>query len=127
MTDRIASLERDVAAALGTRVARAVADRGELTVEVAAADLREAARILRDDGALAFTTLVDLCANDYEGFADAPRQGPRFAVLFSQKVVVRDVPVPPVPRECRSLGCLLEKVLDSAPKLAVRDHGRQPC
>ena len=82
MTERLASLERDVAAALGTRLVRAVADRGELTVEVAAADLREAARLLRDDESLAFSTLVDLCANDYEGFGQAARQGPRFAVVL---------------------------------------------
>ena len=82
MTERLASLERDVAAALGTRLVRAVTDRGELTVEVAAADLREAARLLRDDEALAFSTLVDLCANDYEGFAQAARTGPRFAVVL---------------------------------------------
>ncbi len=82
MTERLASLERDVAAALGDRLVRAVADRGELTVEVAAADLREAARVLRDDASLAFSTLVDLCANDYEGYAQATRQGPRFAVVL---------------------------------------------
>ena len=82
MTERLASLERDVAAALGTRLVRAAADRGELTVEVAAADLREAARLLRDDESLAFSTLVDLCANDYEGFAQAARTGPRFAVVL---------------------------------------------
>jgi NADH-quinone oxidoreductase subunit C len=82
MADTIQSLEGDVRAALGDKVVRAVADRGELTVEVAAADLGEAARILRDDPALAFSTLVDLCANDYEGFGDAPRRGPRFAVVL---------------------------------------------
>jgi NADH-quinone oxidoreductase subunit C len=75
------SLERDVAAALGESLVRATADRGELTVEVAAASLVEAARTLRDHEALAFSTLVDLCANDYEGFADAPPRGPRFAVV----------------------------------------------
>ena len=82
MTDKIESLQGDVAAALGTRLVRACADRGELTVTVAAADLREAARILRDDPQLAFSTLVDLCANDYEGFGDAPPAGPRFAVVL---------------------------------------------
>ena len=82
MGDAIRSLERDVAAALGEKLVRAVADRGELTVEVAAADLVEAARVLRDDETLAFSTLVDLCANDYEGFGDAPPAGPRFAVLL---------------------------------------------
>ncbi|MBK6982890.1 MAG: NADH-quinone oxidoreductase subunit C [Betaproteobacteria bacterium] len=82
MGDAIRSLERDVAAALGEKLVRAVADRGELTIEVAAADLVEAARVLRDDETLAFSTLVDLCANDYEGFGDAPPAGPRFAVLL---------------------------------------------
>jgi NADH-quinone oxidoreductase subunit C len=82
MTDTIQALEGDVRAALGDKVARAVADRGELTVEIAAADLREAARILRDHESLAFSTLVDLCANDYEGFAEAARKGPRFAVVL---------------------------------------------
>ncbi len=82
MDDTLQSLEGDVRAALGDRVVRSVADRGELTVEVAAAALVEAARALRDDPALAFSTLVDLCANDYEGFGDAPPQGPRFAVVL---------------------------------------------
>ena len=82
MADRLESLQRDVAAALGGRVERAVADRGELTVEVAAANLVEAARILRDDESLAFSTLLDLCAADYEGFAGAAHSGPRFAVVL---------------------------------------------
>ncbi len=76
------SLQGDVAAALGDRVVRAVADRGELTVEVAAANLVEAARILRDEGSLDFSILADLCALDYEGFGDTSREGPRFAVVL---------------------------------------------
>ncbi|MBL0143082.1 MAG: NADH-quinone oxidoreductase subunit C [Betaproteobacteria bacterium] len=51
-------------------------------MEVAAANLVESARILRDHDSLAFSTLVDLCANDYEGFGDVPRDGPRFAVVL---------------------------------------------
>lgn len=82
MTDAIQSLERDVAAALGDKLARAAVDRGELTIEVAAADLVAAARILRDDDALAFSILADLCATDYEGFGDVPRDGRRFAVVL---------------------------------------------
>ena len=82
MTDAIQSLERDVAAALGDKLARAVVDRGELTIEVAAADLVAAARILRDNDALAFSILADLCATDYEGFGDVPRDGARFAVVL---------------------------------------------
>jgi len=82
MSDPIQSLEADVAGALGEKLARAVADRGELTVEVKAADLVAAASILRDHERLAFTILADLCANDYEGFGDAAREGPRFAVVL---------------------------------------------
>ena len=82
MDERLQSLQGDVAAALGERVARTVADRGELTIEVKAPDLLEAARILRDRESLAFTILIDLCANDYEGFGDAPPAGPRFAVVL---------------------------------------------
>ncbi|MCL4689172.1 MAG: NADH-quinone oxidoreductase subunit C [Burkholderiales bacterium] len=90
MTDALQSLERDVAAALGEKLARAVADRGELTIEVAAADLVACARILRDDASLAFTTLVDLCATDYEGFAEGARRGPRFAVVLHLLSIARN-------------------------------------
>ena len=82
MADNLESLQRDVVAALGDRVLVAVADRGELTVEIAAASLVEAARILRDEGSLDFSILADLCALDYEGFGDTPREGPRFAVVL---------------------------------------------
>jgi len=82
LADKLESLQGDVAAALGDRVVRAVVDRGELTIEVAAASLVECARILRDDGSLAFSILADLCALDYEGFGDASREGPRFAVVL---------------------------------------------
>ena len=82
MDELLQSLQGDVAAALGERVARVVADRGELTIEVKAADIVAAARILRDHESLAFTILIDLCANDYEGFGDAPPAGPRFAVVL---------------------------------------------
>ena len=82
MSEPIQLLEADVASALGEKVVCAITDRGELAIEVKAADLVEAARILRDHDSLAFTILVDLCANDYEGFGDAPPKGPRFAVVL---------------------------------------------
>ncbi|MCX7961165.1 MAG: NADH-quinone oxidoreductase subunit C [Burkholderiales bacterium] len=54
---------------------------GELAVEVAAADYLAAARRLRDDPALRFEQLVDLCGVDYATWGDRPREGPRFAVV----------------------------------------------
>ncbi len=82
MNENPQSLEWDVAAALGERLVRVVADRGELTIEVAAENLVQAARILRDEETLSFSLLVDLCANDYEGFGEVRRAGPRFAVVL---------------------------------------------
>jgi NADH-quinone oxidoreductase subunit C len=82
MTQTLESLERDIATALGERLSGASADRGELTITVSAADMAEAAQALRDHESLAFTILIDLCANDYLGFGDAPPAGPRFAVVL---------------------------------------------
>ena len=56
-------------------------DRGELTVEVKAAEYKAACERLRDDPALGFEQLVDLCGVDYAAYADKPREGPRFAAV----------------------------------------------
>jgi NADH-quinone oxidoreductase subunit C len=54
--------------------------RGEITVTVAAADYLEVARPLRDDAALRFEQLIDLCGMDYSRLPeDQPWDGPRFA------------------------------------------------
>ena len=54
-------------------------DRGEITVEVKAADYPAIAKKLRDDADLKFEQLIDLCGVDYGAYADKPREGPRFA------------------------------------------------
>jgi len=56
-------------------------NRGELTVEVKAAQYRDACVRLRDDPALGFEQAVDLCGVDYAAYADKPREGPRFAAV----------------------------------------------
>ncbi len=73
-------LQSALAAALGERVRMPVVDRGQLTVEVPAAKLVEAATALRDHEALAFTILVDLAGVDYQGLAG--REGPRYAAVY---------------------------------------------
>jgi len=55
---------------------------GELTLAVPASQYVQVATVLRDDGALGFEQLVDLCGVDYSAFADRPWQGPRFAVVL---------------------------------------------
>ena len=77
LDDLQAALDR----ALGQRIKRRVLDRGELTVEIAAADLVEAATVLRDDASLAFSTQLDLLGIDYRGIAGGT-EGPRFAVIY---------------------------------------------
>src|ERR1041385_8340609 len=54
-------------------------DRGELTVVVKAAEHKDACPRLRDDPAVKFEQLVDLCGVDYGAYADKPWEGPRFA------------------------------------------------
>jgi NADH-quinone oxidoreductase subunit C len=54
---------------------------GEITVEVMAADYANACTRLRDDPALKFEQLIDLCGLDYAAYADKPREGPRFAAV----------------------------------------------
>ena len=79
---QLESLQASLSAALGERIRRQVADRGQLTLEVAAGDLLAACAALRDDPDLAFTTLVDVVGLDYAGFGNA-WDGPRFAVLYN--------------------------------------------
>jgi NADH-quinone oxidoreductase subunit C len=59
---------------------------GQLTLEVQRDRIVEVSRALRDEPALAFEQLVDLCGVDYLDYgresSRGPRQGPRFAVAY---------------------------------------------
>jgi NADH-quinone oxidoreductase subunit C len=61
----IEELAGRVSARLGDKVKRYPALAAELSYEVAAADLPEVARVLRDDAALRFEELVDICGLDF--------------------------------------------------------------
>lgn len=74
--ERLADTLRNV---LGARIDRLVVDRGEVTIEVAALNLLESARLLRDNADLAFEQLIDLCGVDYSSYGDGVWEGPRFA------------------------------------------------
>jgi NADH-quinone oxidoreductase subunit C len=80
MPTRIELLEVALDGALGERIRRKVIDRGELTIEVAPADLLSVATVLRDDPGLAFSTLLDLVGVDYQGYNGW--SGPRYAVVY---------------------------------------------
>jgi NADH-quinone oxidoreductase subunit C len=82
MSTRLEFLERAVDTALGARVTAKPVDRGELTLEIAPADLNAVGTILRDDPALAFTTMLDLIGIDYQGYAEN-WEGARYAVVYN--------------------------------------------
>ena len=75
------TLQQAVEVALGSRLKTLVADRGEITLTVSAADYLEAALVLRDDPALRFEQLIDLCGVDYSEYRDEPWDGLRFCVV----------------------------------------------
>jgi NADH-quinone oxidoreductase subunit C len=70
---------------LGPRLADAGAELrpacGELTLTVPAARYLQTAQMLRDDAALGFEQLIDLCGVDYSAYGDRPWEGPRFAAV----------------------------------------------
>jgi NADH-quinone oxidoreductase subunit C len=76
------SLRASLEASLGERLVSATERLGELTVLVRAADYLAAATLLRDDAALRFDTLIDLCGMDYLDYGDGTHEGPRFAAVL---------------------------------------------
>jgi NADH-quinone oxidoreductase subunit C len=80
MTTKLEVLELALQNALGEGAAISVA-LGEVTVVVNAADYLESMRILRDDPALRFDELLDLCGVDYSQYGEGTWDGPRFAAV----------------------------------------------
>ena len=75
-------LEANLRATLGEALVSLDARYGEITVVVRAADQVEAARRLRDDPALRFDTLIDLCGVDWQSWGDGAWDGARFSVAM---------------------------------------------
>jgi NADH-quinone oxidoreductase subunit C len=74
-------LQHALEVTLGSRLKTLLADRGEITITVSAADYLEVALALRDDPALRFEQLIDLCGVDYSEYRDEPWAGLRFCVV----------------------------------------------
>jgi NADH-quinone oxidoreductase subunit C len=81
MSDRLIQLQSHVERALGARVQSITLALNELTVVLRADTYLESALILRDDPALGFEQLIDLCGVDYQDYQDGSYSGPRFAVV----------------------------------------------
>jgi NADH-quinone oxidoreductase subunit C len=81
MSERLIQLQSHVERALGARVQSIALALNELTVVLRADTYLESALILRDDPALGFEQLIDLCGVDYQDYLDGSYSGPRFAVV----------------------------------------------
>ncbi|NIA53965.1 NADH-quinone oxidoreductase subunit C [Massilia sp. TW-1] len=80
MTTKLEALELALKNALGEGAAITVA-LGEVTVVVKASEYLASMRTLRDDPALRFQELVDLCGVDYSSYGEGTWDGLRFAVV----------------------------------------------
>jgi NADH-quinone oxidoreductase subunit C len=76
-----AALDAALAVLLPAGGHKLVRDRGELTLTVPAAHWAALARTLRDDPALKFEQLIDLCGVDYADYRNEPWDGPRYCVV----------------------------------------------
>ncbi len=80
MTSRTAALAESVKSALGAKVVSVNAAFDEATLVVAADNLIGAMTTLRDDPALCFEQLIDLCGVDYSAYGG--REGVHFSVVY---------------------------------------------
>ncbi len=78
---REAQLSSGLRAALGERIRSLRTALGEVTLEIRAEHLLEVATALRDDPALRFEMLVDLCGVDFQRFGEGGYEGSRFAAV----------------------------------------------
>jgi len=81
MTDLLTILHERLEKVLGKKISRIHEALGELTLVVRSEDYQEVATTLRDDPALGFEQLMDLCGVDYSEYGNATWEGPRFAVV----------------------------------------------
>ncbi len=82
MTAKLDQLQAALASVLGDQVKTTVRDRREITITVPAAAYPQTVLTLRDDPALKFEQLIDLCGLDYSDYRNEPNGGPRFCVVL---------------------------------------------
>jgi NADH-quinone oxidoreductase subunit C len=81
MAAKLEQLKNALGSSLGGKIVSLSEALGELTVVVDAKDYAGTARWLRDDPAVRFEELIDLCGVDYSGFGEGGWKGRRFAVV----------------------------------------------
>ncbi|MCA2997404.1 MAG: NADH-quinone oxidoreductase subunit C [Rhodocyclaceae bacterium] len=81
MSLKLDQLQANLASALGDKLGKTIVEREQVVLEVSAANYTAAATILRDDPALDFSQLIDLCGVDYAEWGGGAWPGMRFAVV----------------------------------------------
>ena len=81
MTQKLDNLEAALTSTLGDAIQSLVRARGEITITVASARYLEVAQKLRDEPALKFEQLIDLCGVDYSDYKNEGTEGLRYAVV----------------------------------------------
>ena len=81
MTQKLNQLRQALESRLGQALMSIQQSLGELTVQVPAQDYAKVMATLRDDEALKFEQLIDLCGVDYSQYKNKPWEGQRFAVV----------------------------------------------
>ena len=81
MTQKLDTLQAALTQVLGDSLKTLVRDRGEITITVGADRYLSVCGQLRDDPALYFEQLIDLCGMDYSDFRNEAQQGSRYAVV----------------------------------------------
>lgn len=79
MSAKLETLSQDLQTHFGDKLKSLKLALGEVTIEVAAADYLGIMKTLRDEPALAFEELIDLCGVDYSTYGDGAWEGKRFA------------------------------------------------
>ena len=82
MTQKLDTLQAALQSTLGDTLLSLVRDRGEITITVSAASYAAVALTLRDDAALGFEQLIDLCGLDYSEYKNEGREGLRYCVVL---------------------------------------------
>jgi NADH-quinone oxidoreductase subunit C len=82
MTQKLDTLQAALTQVLGDSLKTLVRDRGEITITVGADRYLGVCQRLRDDPALHFEQLIDLCGMDYSDFRNEAQQGSRYAVVL---------------------------------------------
>lgn len=81
MSAKLETLSTLLQERLADQLKSLVVVRGELTIEVGAADYMAVMQLLRDDPVFGFEELIDLCGVDYSAYKDGQWDGRRFAAV----------------------------------------------